>query len=54
MDRLLITEDHDAIGSTLLPGLRYESFDVPWARNGKQGYAELRQNVPDLLIFDWM
>ena len=54
MDRLLISEDDEAIGSTLLQGLRHESFHVRWARDGRQGYAELTQDVPDVLILDWM
>lgn len=54
MDRLLIIEDDEAIGSTLLQGLRHESFEVRWARDGRQGYAELMEDAPDVLILDWM
>lgn len=54
MNRLLLIEDDEAIGSTLLEGLRYESFNVRWARDGKQGYAELTREIPDVLIVDWM
>lgn len=54
MDRLLLIEDDDAIGSALVQGLRHESFDVRWARDGKRGYAELITDTPDVLILDWM
>lgn len=53
-DRLLLVEDDHAIGAVLVEGLQREGFELTWARDGEDGYAQLATKKPRVLILDWM
>lgn len=51
-ERLLIVEDDERIGSTLLRALTSSGFDAVWARTGEQALSEVATQRPDLVLLD--
>jgi DNA-binding response OmpR family regulator len=51
--RILIVEDDELIGSSLVRGLREEGFSIEWARDGANGWVGLQTATWDLVILDW-
>lgn len=52
--RVLIIEDEERIARDIERGLIYEGFRVSAAADGHQGLIIARDNLPDLVILDWM
>jgi DNA-binding response OmpR family regulator len=48
---LLVVEDDEAIGRSLVQALRGQQFDVEWARTGRDG-LRLAASVTDLVLLD--
>ncbi len=53
-ERILVIEDEQKIADFLKRGLIYEGFQVQVARDGESGLAAARDQLPDLVILDWM
>jgi DNA-binding response OmpR family regulator len=51
-ERLLIVEDDERIGSTLLRALDGSGYDARWARTGADGIAAVAESRPDLILLD--
>lgn len=49
---LLIVEDDERIGSTLLRALSSSGYDTVWARTGADALAAVVQRRPDLVLLD--
>ncbi|NPA92202.1 MAG: response regulator transcription factor [Chloroflexi bacterium] len=54
MPRLLLIEDDEGIVRFLRRALIYEGYQVDVATDGETGLALARENMPDLVILDWM
>lgn len=52
--KLLLIEDDELLGSSLLKGLREEGYAVDWSRDGIEGWHALRTGDYDGVILDWM
>ncbi|NOZ86052.1 MAG: response regulator transcription factor [Deltaproteobacteria bacterium] len=52
MNRILLIEDEELIGSTVKLNLQAENYVVKWCTTGRGGLAELDGGVYDLLILD--
>jgi DNA-binding response OmpR family regulator len=51
-ERILIVEDDERIGSTLLRALRGNEYDSHWATTGREAIDEATATRPDLVILD--
>ena len=51
-ERILIVEDDDRIGSTLLRALQGNEYDAHWARTGRAAVDQTTTSRPDLVILD--
>ncbi len=51
-ERILLVEDDERIGSTLLRALESTGYDVRWERNGTEGIAAAGDHRPDLVLLD--
>ncbi len=54
MPRLLLIEDDEGIVRFLRRALIYEGYQVDVATDGETGLALARENMPDLVVLDWM
>lgn len=54
MKRILIIEDDAAILRGLKDNLEYESYEVLTAVDGEDGYCQIQEKKPDLIILDLM
>src|SRR5690606_24904062 len=52
--RVMIVEDEQALNLLLRYNLQSEGFDVDIVERGDDAEVRIRENVPDLLILDWM
>jgi two-component system phosphate regulon response regulator PhoB len=52
--RILIVEDEEALTLLLRYNLEAEGYEVETAARGDEADARLKEQVPDLLILDWM
>ncbi|MCS6909148.1 MAG: response regulator transcription factor [Anaerolineales bacterium] len=52
--RILVIEDEERIRQFLQRGLTFENYRVDLAADGSSGLALARENLPDLVILDWM
>lgn len=52
MEKLLIVEDEKAIRETLRELLELSGYEVTTAKNGKEGFSEIMENHPDLVLCD--
>ncbi|MEO6125379.1 MAG: response regulator transcription factor [Ilumatobacteraceae bacterium] len=51
-ERILLVEDDERIGSTLLRALESTGYDARWERNGTDGIAAAADHRPDLVLLD--
>src|ERR1700723_3076098 len=51
--RILIVEDEDLIGNSLVRGLREEGFSVQRAVDGGAAWAALQAERWDVVVLDW-
>jgi DNA-binding response OmpR family regulator len=51
-ERILIVEDDERIGSTLLRALQGNAYAAQWARTGRAAIGEAATTRPDLVILD--
>ncbi len=51
---VLIVEDEEALATLLEYNLGKESFDVSTASDGEEGLLKIKENMPDVIILDWM
>ena len=51
-ERILIVEDDERIGSTLLRALQGNAYSAHWARTGRAAISEAATTRPDLVILD--
>ncbi|WP_392544380.1 response regulator transcription factor [Oryzobacter telluris] len=49
---ILVVEDDERIGSTLLRALTGSGYDARWERTGRDGVAAATQRRPDLVLLD--
>lgn len=54
MAKILIVEDEDALVTLLSYNLTSEGYEVYAIQDGEEASLALRDEVPDLLILDWM
>lgn len=51
---ILIMEDEDALGELLKYNLEKEGYRVVLADDGEEGLLQIDEQLPDLLLLDWM
>ena len=51
-ERILIVEDDERIGSTLVRALQGSGYAAAWARNGRDGLDDVDAARPDLVLLD--
>jgi DNA-binding response OmpR family regulator len=51
-ERILIVEDDERIGSTLVRALRGNDYDAVWARTGRAALDDVSAARPDLVLLD--
>jgi DNA-binding response OmpR family regulator len=51
-ERILIVEDDERIGSTLVRALQGNEYDAVWARTGRSALEEVSAARPDLVVLD--
>jgi two-component system, OmpR family, phosphate regulon response regulator PhoB len=51
---LLVVEDEDALATLLDYNLGKEGFRVERAADGEEGLLKIEEEVPDLIVLDWM
>lgn len=49
---ILLVEDDDRIGSSLLRALEGSGYDAQWVRDGRGGIESVRERRPDLVLLD--
>jgi DNA-binding response OmpR family regulator len=54
MQNILVIDDDPAITSALRRGLSYEGFAVATANSGEAGLSAARDQLPDVVILDWI
>ncbi len=52
--KVLIVEDEAGITNFLEQGLQEEGYEVLTAQNGKIGLTAARNEIPDIILLDWM
>ncbi len=52
--RVLVIEDEERIRQFLQRGLTFEGYRVDTAADGPAGLNAARENVPDVVVLDWM
>ena len=53
-EQILIVEDDHGIADTLRRGLIFEGYRVAVAYNGQEALNSARDQMPDLVVLDWM
>ncbi len=53
-ERILIVEDDERIASMLRRGMIFEGYEAVVAHSGTAALALARDNLPDLVVLDWM
>ena len=51
---ILVVEDEAAIAELIRITLGHSGWQAIWARDGNEADAYLAQQVPDLIVLDWM
>ncbi|WP_018465597.1 response regulator transcription factor [Calidithermus timidus] len=54
LKRILIIDDDEGITHFLKVGLSYEGYAVDTATTGEEGLRMAREQMPDLVVLDWM
>lgn len=52
--RILVVEDDDALGTLLRYNLEREGYAVAVAADGEEALIQAEENLPDLVVLDWM
>lgn len=52
--RILVVEDDDALGTLLRYNLEREGYDVAMATDGEDALLQAEEQLPDVVILDWM
>src|SRR5512134_1866836 len=52
--RVLIVEDEQALNLLLRYNLESEGFDVEVVEHGDEAETRIREQMPDLVVLDWM
>lgn len=52
--KVLIIEDDQALASVLQYSLKQAGYEVHWAGDGTEGYAQARRFLPDVVVLDLM
>ncbi|MCC2651389.1 MAG: phosphate regulon transcriptional regulatory protein PhoB [Microvirga sp.] len=52
--KIMVVEDEESLGILLSYNLEAEGFEVEVVTRGDEAETRLQENVPDLLILDWM
>ena len=52
--KLLVIEDDQLLGRSLVKGLREADYAVDWAQSGDEGWHLLRSGDYDGVVLDWM
>lgn len=52
--KILVIEDDQEISRLLYRGLVYEGYEVECVSDGKAGLISARNQIPDLVVLDWM
>jgi len=52
--KIMVVEDEEALGILLRYNLEAEGYQVEVVTRGDEAEMRLRENVPDLLVLDWM
>lgn len=53
-ERILVVEDDHGIADTLRRGLIFEGYQVTVATDGQEALTSARDQMPDLVVLDWM
>lgn len=51
---LLLIEDNEMLGSTLVDNFQMENYSIDWTQDGKEGLQIAERNMHDLIILDVM
>ncbi len=54
MSRVLVVEDEAAIAELIAMNLRHAGFEVTLAADAEHAQAAVRDELPDLILLDWM
>ena len=52
--KILVVEDEAPIAELIGVNLRHNGYHITWASDGAVAQRELEQQVPDLILLDWM
>ena len=52
--KILVVEDEAPIAELIAVNLRHNGYHITWASDGAVAQRELEQQVPDLILLDWM
>ncbi len=52
--KVMLVEDEEALALLLKYNLEKEGYDVLWEARGGKAVAEVEQNMPSVIILDWM
>ena len=52
--KILVVEDEAPIAELIAVNLRHNGYHITWASDGAVAQRELEQQMPDLILLDWM
>ncbi len=52
--RILVVEDEASIAELIAVNLRHNGYQITWATDGQGAQRELDEQLPDLILLDWM
>ncbi|WFB36688.1 response regulator transcription factor [Kiritimatiellota bacterium B12222] len=52
MNKILVVEDDQGVGESLLEGLTQEGYQVVWARSGEEAMEAVNKSTPSLVVLD--
>ena len=51
---IAVVEDEKSISTLIQYNLEKEGFKVHTSETGEEGFEQIKKNLPDLVILDWM
>ena len=51
---ILVVEDEKSISTLIQYNLEKEGFKVHTSETGEEGFEQIKNNLPDLVLLDWM
>lgn len=51
---ILVVEDEASIAELIRINLRHNGYDVVWAADGQAAQQAINEQLPDLILLDWM